>query len=149
MHFQCELERRGNGVMEAGGMGGEKWVGWVSGACAVHCLAHPVMVLVLPAAALGERLEGAVLLGLLGVSAALLLSGIRRHGRYVPALPVVAATMLWVVALAGLVPEPAKAMLIAAGGLLSFWGLTWSRRLEHACPCGECVPGEAQQRSAF
>lgn len=131
------------------GTNGEKWVGWVSGACAVHCLAHPVLVLVLPMAAVGEAVEGAVLAGLLVVAALLLRSGIRRHGRYEPALPVVGAMLLWGVALADLVPEPAKAVLIAGGGLLSFWGLTWSRRLVHACNCGDCTPGATQERSAF
>jgi hypothetical protein len=113
----------------------ENWVGWASGACAVHCLAHPLVV-VLPVAALGERLEGAVLVALVVLAALLLWSGARRHGRLAPALPVLAAIALWSAALAGAVEEPVKALVIAGGGGLSFWGLTWSRSLVRACPPG-------------
>jgi hypothetical protein len=116
--------------------GGEKLVGWMSGACAVHCLAHPALVLVLPMAAAGERVEGVLLAGLVFIAAAMLWLGLRRHGEWLPALPVVAAMALWTVALLGVVPEPVKALLVGGGGLLSFWGLTWSRRCLPECDAG-------------
>jgi uncharacterized membrane protein YgdD (TMEM256/DUF423 family) len=118
---------------------GEKWVGWASGACALHCIAHPALVLVLPLAAAGERLEAGLLAGLVCATGLLLWSGFRRHRFLRPAAPVGFGLVLWLVALTAGVPEPVKAALIAGGGALSFWGLSWSRALVRAC--GECPAG--------
>jgi hypothetical protein len=130
-------------MLAVNGAGGAKWVGWMSGACAVHCLAQPVVVVALPLAALGERVEGAVLLALPLLAGTVLWWGLRRHGRYGPALPVLGGMALWSVALAGAVEEPAKALVIATGGGLSFWGLTWSGALVRLCSGAECRSGKA------
>jgi hypothetical protein len=83
-------------------------------------------------------MESAVVVGLLLMTAMLLWTGVRRHGRCLPALPVVAAMLLWTAALAGAVEEPSKAVLFAGGGALAFWGLRWNRGLATSCGCGEC-----------
>jgi hypothetical protein len=115
--------------------GAEKWLGLASGACAVHCVVQPALVLVLPVAAAGERLEAVLVSGLILVAALLLWSGIRQHGCYRPVIPVVGASVLWGLALGDVVPELASAVLIAGGGALSFWGLSWSRGLAAKCAC--------------
>jgi hypothetical protein len=122
-------------VIRMGWRNEENWVGWASGVCAVHCLAQPLLVMLVPVAAVGERLEGVMLMCLLVLAAVLLRSGVRTHRRKAPALPVLAAMALWSAALAGAVEEPARAVLIAGGGGLSFWGLTWSRGLVRSCSC--------------
>jgi hypothetical protein len=135
--------------MQLAKVGGERLVGWASGLCAVHCLAHPALILLLPVAALSEAAEALVLAGLVVLAPVLLWTGYRQHGRQTPAVPVAVAVLLWGAALLEVVPEPGKAFLIAAGGGFSFWGLTWSRRLVEACSCGECAAGATQERSAF
>jgi hypothetical protein len=125
------------------GAGAAKWVGWLSGACAVHCAAAPALAVLAPVAAAGEAVEGVVLLGLPLVTGALLWGGVRRHGNYFPAIPVVAAMLLWGAAWLGVVAEPASALLVAAGGVLSYAGLSWSRRLQ--CRCEAASPAGATE----
>jgi hypothetical protein len=115
--------------------GGGRWLGWMTGACAAHCAVQPALVLVLPAALVAERAESALLLAMPALAVVLLVAGIRDHGCYRPALPVAGAVSLWLLALGVAVPEPVKVLLIAGGGLLSWWGLRWSRTLSGAPAC--------------
>jgi hypothetical protein len=109
---------------------------------------QPGLVLVLPVAAAGEILEAGLLVVLVCGAGVLLWGGIRRHGCFRPAVPVGGAMVLWLSALTPWVPGGAKALLIAGGGALSFWGLSWSRALVSACGCDECTAAGSTSTSA-
>jgi hypothetical protein len=121
----------------------ERWVGWASAICAVHCLASPVLVLLLPLWSALEPVEHLVLAGLPLGTAWLLWLGIRRHGEWWPAAPVASGVAFWVVALWSPVEGVAHAGLVATGGLFAYLGLQWSGRLSRACGCGACMVAAA------
>jgi hypothetical protein len=111
----------------------EGWLGWASAACAVHCVGSPVLAVAVPLAAFGEQVERGVLGGMLLLAGWLLRQGVRRHGNWLPGLPVAGALLLWGAALGGLVDGAGQAVLIGAGGLLSYAGLKWSRSFGGSC----------------
>jgi hypothetical protein len=109
-----------------------------SAACAVHCLAAPLLVSVAPALATAEVEWGLLLLGA-AVSGVVLRSGFRAHGRIVPVLAAALCVALWVAALGGLVggdlAEPLT--FVASIGLAA--ATYWSGRLRHAATCESCA----------
>jgi hypothetical protein len=121
----------------------EKWVGWASAVCAVHCLASPLLVLTLPMWAAVEAVEHVVLAALPVGTVWLLWHGVRRHGRWWPALPVTAAVVFWGAALWSPAEGVVHAGLVGGGGVLAFTGLQWSERLSRACGCGACAAAAA------
>lgn len=127
---------RRNGAVAAAAA--ERWVGWTTAVCAVHCLLSPVLVLALPVLALGEAIERVVLVALLPLSVALLWRGVRRHRRIGPCAPMAAGLASWLAALAGAAHGVAQAGLVAAGGALVFLSLQWSTRLAARCGCTSC-----------
>jgi hypothetical protein len=130
--------------------------GWASVApvaCAIHCVATPLLVAVAPAFAVGETAEW-VLFGLtLGLVAWALTSGLRRHGNVRPAIVILPALGVWMASLLHVfhpIPEEATtalAALVVAGGLI------WNARMDCAtgevAACSECsVHGAAQASGA-
>jgi hypothetical protein len=105
-----------------------------SAACAVHCLAAPLLVSAAPAAATPEVEWGLLLLASV-VSAAVLRTGWRSHGRAAPGLAAAACVVLWLAALGGFAAEPV--MFIASMGLAA--ATYWSGRLRHAATCESCA----------
>jgi hypothetical protein len=116
----------------------ERWVGWATVVCAVHCVLSPVLVLALPVVALGEVVERAVLLALLPVSLWLLWRGVRRHHRVGPCVPMAAGLACWLIALAGAAHGLAQAVLVASGGAVVYVSLQWSTRMAARCGCSSC-----------
>lgn len=117
----------------------ERWVGWASAACAVHCLAGPALALYLPVLAIGERIEAVVLWVLLLGAGWLLWRGYRGHGRLLPCAPGLAGLAVWALALGVSLEGLAHAAMVGAGGMLTFAGLQWSARARHTCGCGACA----------
>jgi hypothetical protein len=120
----------------------ERWVGWGTVVCGVHCVASPALALVVPAIALGELVERGVLLALLPWSVWLVWRGFRSHRRWAPCIMVAAGVLCWLAA----VLEPAgpgvtQAAFIGAGGAFTFAGLRWGRREQQACGCNGCDAG--------
>jgi len=108
-----------------------------SAACAVHCLAAPLLVSVAPAAATPE-VEWALLLLASAVSAVVLRSGFRAHGRIAPVLIAVVCVALWIAVLGGAeIGVPEELATIAASVTLAA-ATYWSGRLRHSAECQSC-----------
>lgn len=108
-----------------------------SAACAVHCLAAPLLVSVAPALATAEVEWGLLLVGAV-VSGAVLRSGFRAHGRIAPVVAAAVCVALWIAALGletGLPAEPLA--FVASIGLAV--ATYWSGRLRHAATCESCA----------
>jgi hypothetical protein len=115
---------------------------WAPLLCGIHCIVTPGLALVAPAFVLSQPVEIGVMV-LSGALAAWAFSWAHRaHGRYVPALPMLAGGVLWVVALTEATRLP-EWLVAGAGGLLIFAGLRWSMRLREralagGCSCSSC-----------
>jgi hypothetical protein len=116
----------------------ERWVAWGSAACAVHCAASPVLVVLLPFLAWGEVVERGVILALIPLAAWLVWRGLRRHGQWGPVVPVAAGIMCWLIALPESHAGIHQAVTFGAGGAFTFGGLQWSHRLRRSCGCVSC-----------
>lgn len=122
--------------------------GWASLAplvCAVHCAATPILIVVAPALAPGERTEMWLLGATVLLASGAIAAGVRRHGRIAPALPVVAGTFAWTASLLHLFhPVPEEVTTVAAT-LVVAAGLTWNARVRCAAgaadegPCPACA----------
>lgn len=126
--------------------------GWASVApvtCAIHCAATPLFVAAAPAFAVGETAEWALFGVTLVLVAWALTSGLRRHGNWRPALPILAGTVAWAISLMhGFHPIPEE-VTTAAAALTVAAGLIWNARMDCAtgevAHCGECsVHGSAE-----
>ncbi len=107
--------------------------------CAVHCVATPVLVAVLPAFAMGHTAE----LVIFGVSVVLVgwatLSGSRVHRQAGPALVVSLGMSAWGGMLLGALPSIGGELGIALAALLTAGGLVWNARLRHVTAEGGCA----------
>jgi hypothetical protein len=116
----------------------ERWLTLGSAACAVHCVASPVLVVLLPLMAWGEVVERGALLALIPLAAWVVWRGLRRHGQWGPVLPVTAGIICWLVALPEADAGIHQALMVAAGGAFTYGGLQWSHRLTRSCDCVSC-----------
>ena len=107
--------------------------------CAVHCIATPVLVLVVPGASLHGPLETAFKAGAALLAALFLASGVRAHGRFAVALPVALGLALWLAVPALGVGGWGEMALGALGGVLQAAGLAWSAALRHRAVCHTCA----------
>ncbi|HEV8579420.1 MAG TPA: MerC domain-containing protein [Thermoanaerobaculia bacterium] len=118
----------------------ERWGGGLSLACAVHCLAMPLLLSLFPLAVatayLSERLEGALVVGSVLLSAAALCHGFRIHRRRrILLLLAVACGLIAVGRLAA--REPLEAALVAGGSFCLAAGNLLNHRLCRSCVrCG-------------
>lgn len=117
--------------------------------CAVHCLATPLVVSLLPAAGAGERAEPWLLAAVLAVAALALRTELRAHGRRRVLVPAVAGFAVWAASLAGWLEPAPEALTTTLGSLLVAGGMAWSARLRHAATCRDCgcpAPGHHDAR---
>lgn len=108
--------------------------------CAVHCLAMPLLVTVLPLLGLGflvsESAEWVLIIGAIGIAAASLTWGVRHHRSW-------RAFLIWVVALAFIVTSHTFAegsfevVLHGGGGILLAAAHLANRYLCKTCPVCE------------
>lgn len=113
--------------------------------CAVHCLALPIAIALLPELGLfaSPAAERALYAGTAVLALGIAGRGVRTHGRSLPLLAVVALLIVWGATLWAPVMatrEHAVSAVCSAGIAASLW---WSirlqhRRLAHGCPCGAC-----------
>jgi MerC mercury resistance protein len=118
-------------------------------ACAVHCLAAPVLLSLFPLAVaggtLGPRLESFLVLGSVLISSATLCSGFQRHRRKRVLLLLAAACSLLAAARLA-AAEPLEALLVVAGTLCLLVGNLLNRRLCRSCP--SCRAAHARNTAA-
>jgi hypothetical protein len=113
----------------------------LSFACLVHCLAFPVLVTLLPAIGLGFLLTGTaekIILGCaVGLCAAGLLSGYRKHRDIKPFALLLAAPMYYWMAMS----TRHHLLYILLGGISLAWASLMNRSLSRKCEqgCG-CDP---------
>lgn len=113
-------------------------------ACAIHCLATPLVVVLAPALAHGPGVERALFAASLALSGFALASGFRRHRHAVALVPALLGFILWGSALLGrpLIgrgePAIALASVLVAAGVL--WNARLVHRGEHVCECPACEP---------
>jgi hypothetical protein len=113
------------------------WAAAAPALCAVHCLAAPLLVMVVPAAAVGSAAER-LLWGATSILALGFLAWtVRAHRRGWAALPVVGGLALWGAGLFDLVPASETATTVA-GALLVSGGMMASAWLRHRRLCRDC-----------
>lgn len=112
--------------------------------CAIHCVATPVLVAVLPAFVMSHAAE----VGMFATSGALvgwaIRSGTRVHRQVGPALLAAFGLSAWGGQLFGALPTPPGEVGLALAALITAVGLVWNARLRHraaaiGCSCASCV----------
>lgn len=111
--------------------------------CALHCLATPLLVSLLPALHAGEAAEPWLFSAALPLVGAALWSELRAHGQRRVLVPVVTGASLWTASLAGWLAPAPEAVTIVGGSLLVAAGMSWSARLRHRATCPSCGCGGA------
>jgi hypothetical protein len=108
--------------------------------CAAHCAATPVLLVVAPWLTLPAALEAWLMAVAVAVAGAVLVAGMRHHGRRRVWLPAVAGAALWLAALTGAAPGAWEVAAGMGGGGAVAAGLLWSGRLaaRRRCGCGTC-----------
>ncbi len=115
------------------------WATLAPVACAVHCAAAPLLVLVAPALVENPAVESGLLAATVILAGVALTLGFRRHGSPCPTVPVLVGVLAWWASLSHVfhpVPEDlstAVAAMVVAGGLF------WNARLH----CGAGQPAGA------
>jgi hypothetical protein len=115
---------------------------WAPLLCGIHCVVTPGLALLAPALVISQSAEIGIMM-VAGTLAALAFAwGVRAHGRFEPALPLLGGGILWVAGLADWLPLP-EWLLAGSGGVLMFIGIRWStqlreRALAGSCACGSC-----------
>lgn len=116
-----------------------RWAQWLSIGCAIHCMAMPLLVAVLPIIGMGflldERVETVVVLASLGLGAVSLYWGFRSH-RNVSVLAVLGAAGVLILAGRLAVGTQLETALTVAGVLILAAGQFLNRRLSRSCGCG-------------
>lgn len=111
--------------------------------CAVHCVATPLLVAVLPAFAMGEAAEVVLFVASVLLVGWATLSGSRVHRQAGPALVVGLGLSTWGGLLFGALPAVGGELGIALAALVTAAGLVWNARLRHVmaevgCGCTAC-----------
>ena len=111
--------------------------------CAVHCVATPLLVAVLPAFAMGHRAEVVLFVASVVLVGWATLSGSRVHRHAEPALVVGLGLSVWGGLLFGALPAIGGELGIALAALVTAGGLVWNARLRHltaddGCGCTSC-----------
>ncbi|MGH7457859.1 MAG: MerC domain-containing protein [Longimicrobiaceae bacterium] len=122
------------------------WASAAPVACAVHCLATPVLVLAAPALGVTHAFDWWIWAGSGLLSAVLLFWSVPAHGRRIVWLPVFLGLVVWALGLFELLAPLPESLGKAAGAVLLAAGVAWNGRLRHQAVCEECAcPVHAQQ----
>jgi len=113
------------------------WAAMAPVLCAAHCVAAPILVLVVPAAAVGSTAERALWAATTLLAIGFIAWSVRSHGRAWVALPVAAGLALWGAGLFDLVPA-SETLTTVVGALLVSGGMMASAWLRHRRTCGDC-----------
>lgn len=106
--------------------------------CAVHCVATPLLVAVLPAFAMGHAAEVALFVVSVLLVGWATLTGSRVHRQAGPAIVVGLGLATWGGLLFGALPAVGGELGIALAALVTAGGLVWNARLRHAAPDDGC-----------
>lgn len=111
--------------------------------CAIHCVATPLLVAVLPAIALGHAAEVAMFSASVVLAGWSVRSGTVVHHRAGPALVAGLGLGMWGALLFGALPPLGGELGIALAALCTASGLLWNARLRHSssevgCSCTSC-----------
>lgn len=116
-----------------------RWTAIAPVACAVHCLAAPLLAAVAPVLVEHPALEWGFFLVSVAAAGALP-AGLRLHGRRAPVLLAGAGLALWAIAL--LVARDGGEPMVVAGSLTTavalLLDLRWRRAQAASCGCGVC-----------
>lgn len=106
--------------------------------CAVHCVAAPLLVTLLPSLNLGEGLEWWLFAAVLPIAVGVLVAELRVHRhRRIPVV-VAAGAALWAASLAGWLEPAPETVTTTLGSLIVAGAMVWSARLRHAATCRDC-----------
>ena len=111
--------------------------------CAIHCVATPLLVAVMPAFAMGHTAEVVMLAASVVLVGWATWSGTLVHRHVGPALVAGLGLSLWGGQLFGALPAVGGELGIALAALLTAAGLMWNARLRHSateigCSCTSC-----------
>ena len=121
--------------------------GLAAGLCGVHCALTPVLVVAMPALALPETVERAVLVTTVCLGALILLMGpVRNHLTVVGVF--VAGAAVWSASLAGWFSPAPEAATSSVGSLLVAGALLRSARLCRTGACDVCDDGPLRSDEA-
>lgn len=109
--------------------------------CAVHCVATPLLVSLLPALHAGEAAERWLFVAVVPVAAATLWRELPVHRRRAVLAPVAGGLALWAASLAGWLEPAPEGVTTTLGSLLVAAGMVWSARLRHRAACPACGCG--------
>lgn len=124
------------------------WSSLVPVACAIHCLAGPLLVILLPAAVFSERAEWLLLAAATGVAFVALAVGIRSHGRWHVVALATVGILVWTGSLGELFGPAPEELTTAAGSLLLAGALLRNSRLQCHAPEGTCEACTVTESSA-
>ena len=115
----------------------------LSVACAIHCLAMPLLVAVLPLIGLGflanERAELVLILGAIGLAVVSLAWGIRHHRSW-RALLILIVALAFIATARTAVEDTFEVVFYSIGGILLASAHLVNRHLCKICPA--CEPGD-------
>lgn len=118
-------------------------------ACAVHCMATPLLVLTVPSLAPGPEVEWA-LFGTAAVVGVIALGfGIRSHEDLRPSVPVALGLALWAASLLYLFYPLPEELTTVAATLIVAGGLGWNSRLHCARRDRACTVCAEAERAAM
>lgn len=106
--------------------------------CAVHCVAAPVTVLLVPALIAPVWMEPGLMFLSIVLAIGFGASGFRVHRRTIIGLPLAAGTLVWIASLAGWLEPLPETVTTVAGSLLLAAGMVWNARFRHQTVCGSC-----------
>lgn len=106
--------------------------------CAVHCLATPLLVSLLPALGVAEAADGWLFALVLLIAASSLRSELPAHGQWRVLFPVTSGFALWAASLAGWPGALPEELTLSLGSLTAAGGMFWSARLRHRATCRDC-----------
>lgn len=111
--------------------------------CAVHCVATPLLVAVMPAFAVGHTAEVMMFVTSVALVVWATRSGTMVHRHAGPAMVAGLGLSTWGALLFGVLPSVGGELGIALAALLTAGGLVWNARLRHwatemGCSCTSC-----------
>ncbi len=125
------------------------WATLAPVACAVHCAAAPLLVLVAPALVENPAVETGLLAATVLLAGVALALGFQRHRNPAATVPVLAGVLAWWASLSHVFHPIPEDLTTAAAALVVAGGLLWNARLHCAggepsgTGCASCQAGES------